>query len=108
MYKDRNPADFGKIFKVRILNYKMLKKIKSPGLAAFLNVIIPGVGYLYVGKRTEFGTLLIISTIIAMVSGTGNISVGDIPIGLFLSYFVSLIAFGYDGFKIAKETNGMK
>lgn len=91
-----------------MIQWTVGKTLKSPGLTAFLNVILPGLGYLYAGKRTEFGTLLIISTIIAMVSGTGNISVKDIPIGLFLSYFVSLIAFGYDGFKIAKEINGMK
>ncbi len=40
---------------------------KKPWLAALLNVIFSGLGYLYVGKRKLFGVLLILSEILAFV-----------------------------------------
>jgi len=43
------------------------KMAKKPWLAALLNVIWSGLGYLYVGKRKLFGVLLILSEILACV-----------------------------------------
>jgi hypothetical protein len=40
---------------------------KNPWLAVLLNVVVTGAGYLYLGKRTTFGVLLIISEFLAYV-----------------------------------------
>lgn len=37
---------------------------KSRGLAALLNFLLPGVGYLYVGRRVGFAVLLFIAYLI--------------------------------------------
>ena len=41
-------------------------KRKVPALAAFLNLILPGVGYIYVGNRIVFGILLLVAGLIAI------------------------------------------
>ena len=41
-------------------------KRKSPILAAILNLLLPGVGYLYVGRRITFGVLLFIGYLLAI------------------------------------------
>jgi len=40
---------------------------KKPWLAAILNIILSGLGYLYVGKRKVFGTLLLVGELLAFV-----------------------------------------
>ena len=44
-----------------------MKKKKSPWLAAILNFIFPGVGYIYVGKRKIFSYLLIIGLVLSII-----------------------------------------
>ncbi len=39
---------------------------KNPWIAGIANFIIPGVGYLYNGKRIVFGALLLLWTILAI------------------------------------------
>ena len=41
-------------------------KRKSPILAAILNLILPGVGYLYVGSRIIFAVMLFIGYLLAI------------------------------------------
>ena len=40
---------------------------KKPWLAALLNIILSGTGYLYVGKRKLFGFLLLLGEFLAVV-----------------------------------------
>ena len=40
---------------------------KNPWLAAVLNIILSGLGYLYVGKRKVFGTLILVGELLAFV-----------------------------------------
>ena len=40
---------------------------KKPWLAAVLNIILSGTGYLYVGRRKVFGTLLLVGELLAFV-----------------------------------------
>lgn len=50
---------------------------KSRGLAALLNFLLPGVGYLYVGRRVGFAVLLFIGYLIGTAeafSDDGTIS----------------------------------
>jgi len=78
-----------------------MKKDKSPLLAAILNFIIYGIGYLYLGKRKEFGYILVVSWIIAAVSGLGGVNPLQLPPGLYISEIILGIAFAYDAYKLA-------
>ena len=76
---------------------------KSRGLAALLNLLLPGVGYLYVGRRVGFAVLLFIGVLLGTAeaySDDGTISgleaVGGIIIG---------IAFAVDGWGEADRRN---
>jgi hypothetical protein len=40
---------------------------KKPWLAAVLNIILSGTGYLYVGKRKVFGTLLLVGELLGLI-----------------------------------------
>lgn len=42
-------------------------KTKKPWLAAVLNVLLLGLGYLYVGKRKLFGALLLVADLLISV-----------------------------------------
>lgn len=42
--------------------------MKRPWLAALLNVVLSGLGYIYVGKRKTFGILLMISELISLIA----------------------------------------
>jgi len=82
----------------------MVKEIKKPLVAAILNFVIPGLGYLYVGKRKNFGVLLIIATILSIIlTATIEWSLQDtlsLP-----GTIVAMFAFAYDGYKTAEEVN---
>ncbi len=79
----------------------MKKRYKYPWLAAILNLLLPGLGYLYAGKRMIFGGGLIILSII-YASFTLNAEMANIDwiIGLLLS-----LLFAYDGYQTALEFN---
>lgn len=79
---------------------------KHPWLAALLNFIIPGAGYLYLGKRKVFGTLLVAATLLVLVpsftaaqpekffSSTWEI----------LAQLVMAAAFAFDAYKVAQAS----
>lgn len=84
---------------------KEAKQAKSQWIAAILNFFIWGLGYLYLGKRINFGIMLIIGEIL---------SVAFMPrldtftaIKLFLSqlpaFILVSVAFAYDAYKAARE-----
>ena len=85
----------------------MAKKMKKPWVAATLNAILPGLGYLYVGKRKNFGVMLIVAAILIMIiPSTGEWSSQDtlsLP-----SAIVVMLAFAYDGYRTAEEANRRK
>jgi len=82
-----------------IFNKKTKKpKNKYPGLAAILN-IIPGLGYLYLGKRKVFSYLLLIVTFMLIVGGIFNYW-HITP--LFIGEIIGTIAFMYDAYNEAK------
>jgi len=83
----------------------MAKQLKNPWVAAILNFIFYGAGYLYLGKRTNFGVLLLIAWIIGAISGLGNVSLGELPFGVFISEFILTVGLAYDGYKTAEEVN---
>jgi hypothetical protein len=79
---------------------------KSPLLAALLNLLFFGGGYIYNGKRVFMGVLLVV--------GWALISAGEVPIYLtglmydkWLTMFIGIgvlqISFAIDGFREAKE-----
>src|SRR3989338_4553671 len=78
---------------------------KRPWLAALLNIIIWGLGYLYVGKRKNFGILLLLGQLLIIILTAGVVESNwtlfdslSLP-GVILVY----IAFAYDAYKTAKE-----
>jgi len=81
--------------------------MKNPWLAAILNALIPGLGYLYIRKRILFGTLLIGWTFVATVW------VYLIPAEIFNQIFWNVLgvsgmillaaAFAIDAYKEAKS-----
>ncbi len=78
---------------------------KKPWLAAILN-IIPGLGYLYVGKRTFFGTLLLISSSLFIIDYIINQAAYDaIPFNgwVFVGIFTYFLAFIKDAYNLTKE-----
>ena len=78
-------------------------KGKSPWGAAILNFLIPGLGYLYVGRKRMFLSVgLLVSSIIVIASPTYWTSEGT---GLLLfGGLVAAIAFAADAYKDAEET----
>jgi hypothetical protein len=87
---------------------------KSPILAALLNFIIWGLGYLYVGKRKLFGLLLVMAFFLTTFIGYYEVLTGVVnPSRIFISpfyYWVSQVglyltdsAFAYDAYQLAKE-----
>lgn len=86
---------------------------KSPYLAALLNLLFFGAGYLYLGKRVVLGALLILASLIMFVeyfSGTidlfGHISNWEnIADTHSISMTIIAIALAYDGYKLAIRNN---
>jgi len=75
---------------------------KNPWIAGILN-IIPGLGYLYLGKRKVFAGLLLLSLLIGFIDGFLN-PWPEIPITLLLLIEIALLlfAFMYDAYQEAK------
>jgi predicted nucleic acid-binding Zn ribbon protein len=79
-----------------------VKKEKNPWIAALLNFLFWGLGYLYNGKRIWFGTILLLTAIIdAAVALAQGFRAWDLPSSLLLS-----VAFAYDAYKEASEIGG--
>lgn len=77
-------------------------KRKNPLLAAILNFLLPGVGYLYAGRRIVFAVLLFIGNIL------GIYAVFDID-GIGAIYFIAAViisaAFALDAWNEAERAN---
>ena len=92
------------------MNYKI------PWAAALLNFIVPGTGYIYVGKRFKFGVLLVAAMALQLfgptpehtsgVSLDSDMLVSD-PGVLVLAIAAVIMAagFAYDGYTDAVEYN---
>ncbi|MDB5187159.1 MAG: hypothetical protein JWM07_631 [Candidatus Saccharibacteria bacterium] len=85
---------------------------KNPVLAAVLNVLIPGIGYLYVGVRTKFAIMLIAASIVGIAATFDPQSFmyfgGETPPKMSLidslSLLIVTVAFAYDAYMEAKAT----
>lgn len=78
---------------------------KKPWLAAFLNVLVTGTGYLYVGKRTAFAVMLIISEVLAyfwLFSEPTALTVFSNP-WVMMAGVLYWIAFAFDAYQEAKS-----
>ena len=77
---------------------------KKPWLAALLNILIPGLGYLYLGKRKLFGILLVVSGVAAYIWVINKPQVtelfGDPFINMMLLFYE--VAFAIDAYQEAK------
>ena|SRR6266536_1152527 len=80
---------------------------KRPWLAAILNALLPGAGYLYVGRRRIFGGFMVVASVLAVIDwrfGPNSLPgepglLGNIACPLFL------LAFAYDAYREAKMVN---
>ncbi len=86
----------------------MAKRRKNPWIAAILNVILSGLGYLYIGTRRTFAVLLIITELASYVflttpAGSAIMSEAN---SLFFNAIAVLyvLAFAIDGYNEAKKT----
>jgi hypothetical protein len=79
--------------------FSKAKLKKNPWIAAVLNFILPGIGYLYLGQRKIFGALVFISVVLQIVAyrNTTSDSIFASIAGL-----VILFAFAYDAYKLAE------
>ncbi len=71
---------------------------KNPTLAAILNFIIWGVGYIYLGKKLNFAIILVIAEMVFV----GSAFIEPWPTLLTVGLLVASIAFAYDAYKEAK------
>jgi len=90
------------------------KRKKNPWIAAILNLLFWGLGYIYNGKRVLFGVLILIAdlsfTLAVILAGMTSgdyslISDSDLIGGALMTVFGILItaAFASDAYKEAKE-----
>lgn len=87
-----------------------MKKKKSPLLAAILNFLFLGVGYLYLGKRKIFGWLMIVAFIIMSIEfllGTLN-HLTNISNTHTVSLTLIAVAVGVDAYLLGKQINNQK
>jgi len=81
-------------------------KGKNPWIAAFLNLIFPGIGYLYIGKRKWFAYILIAAMVSGIIADIEYIDLNRTDlITLLLSGFLWFFAFAYDAYAEAKLMN---
>ena len=77
------------------------KQEKSPILAGFLNFILPGIGYVYAGKRVGFGVGLFVATIFYLFATSTYSYTG---VDWFFGFVIAFL-FAYDGYQTAEEVN---
>jgi hypothetical protein len=82
----------------------MAKQYKSPRIAAILNFVLPGLGYIYVGKRLVFGVGLALLSIIIGIYWMFF----EIPFIMLVDSLAVEILLAYDGYKTAEEKNNKK
>ena len=78
---------------------------KNPWVAAILNLIISGAGYIYVGKRVLFGIMLILTDLIGVTWYYTNPLAGKFLNDgrVILTGILFLFALAYDGYQDAKS-----
>jgi hypothetical protein len=76
---------------------------KNALLAATLNALLYGVGYLYLGKRTALGLLVLLADVLAgwALLASNSFSFGDFRLDL--AFLVFSAAFGVDAYQLAKD-----
>ena len=79
---------------------------KNPWIAAILNLLLWGLGYLYNGKRIALGVLLLIGDLILNFA-TLYWSTLTL-LSAFLPFLLISIGLAYDGYKEAQEINKRK
>lgn len=83
----------------------MKKAKKLPWLAMILNIVLPGAGYLYVGKRMIFGGLLLGATISGFMWGPSDEAISIISNQwVITSGLLTYIAFAFDAYMEAKNS----
>lgn len=86
--------------------------MKKPWLAALLNFILPGVGYLYIESKSVFGWLILASTVLGFIAGFDP-TLGELVMDLFtrplflLSAGTICIAFVVDAYQRAQQFNAV-
>ena len=83
---------------------------KNPVIATVLNVIIPGLGYLYAGVRTTFAWLLLAAMVLSIVSMFDpqslwyiNKEMPYMTVWEVVSMLLVFAAFGYDAYTETKN-----
>lgn len=76
-----------------------MAKKKNPWIAGILNAVVPGIGYLYIGKRKIFSYLLISGFILSIIDMIYYEWFPPDTIIGWISTIVLLFAFGYDAYK---------
>ena len=81
-----------------------MKKKKNVWLAAILNLLLPGLGYIYTGRRVVFvSTIILLSIFYVSATLDADMTTIDWLVGIPLS-----LLFAYDGYKTAEEANEKK
>ena len=76
---------------------------RRPWLAGVLNLLFPGLGYIYIGKRKLFGILLIITGILILIDlNLFDTAMFQSPIALIVG-IIGQFAFAYDAYNDAKS-----
>ncbi len=75
---------------------------RSPGIAAALNFLIPGIGYIYAQKRERFGWIVLAATVI---SGIYSFNKPDLltDFTFMVGSIVLSAAFAYDVYSEMKK-----
>ncbi len=80
--------------------------MKNPWVAAFLNFFISGLGYIYSGRRTLFGVLLVASELILLVwilRASDDIRPYFSDIWMIVAGLIASVAFAVDVYREVKE-----
>lgn len=84
--------------------------MKKPWLAAILNFVVPGIGYLYIETKSVFGWLLVASSVLGFIAGFDAVAAEHL-IALFtqpfllLAVLVACVAFVVDAYHRAQQFN---
>jgi hypothetical protein len=78
--------------------------MKKPWLAALLNIILPGLGYVYAGQRMTFGLGMLLTSIFLY----WGYSLEDLPAVVWIDGIIMSILFAYDAYKDVSASNTKK
>lgn len=87
--------------------------LTNPWVIAIINFLVPGLGYLALKRRIVFGALMIVVMAISWITLSYSPEVlvamnQASPIGTFLVFLISSLAFAYDGYQEAQEAQSQK